>query len=252
MEVQDATSTDAEKIATVARASLSESYGHFIDQDTIVDIVEEWYSATQLSDLLDDENVLFLLATEDDELVGFVQGALLKEDPPAGELDWLHVSPHFRGEQIGAQLLGQFQDRLEDQGAELLRGKVLAQNEDGAAFYEEHGFEQVDTREVPIGEREYDELIYEKPLEGYPAEEVVEPITDPDGQELFVSFSDAERGAKGPSIPSSVARHLRTGTGSTAETASQSTPRWTRWVESNVTIVGTNGKQPGGTHRICN
>jgi len=198
MEVRSAASTDAEEIATVARASLSESYGHFIDEDAIVDIVEEWYSAPQLSTLLDDENELFLLAYEDDELVGFVQGALLQEDPPAGELDWLHVSPHFRGEHTGTQLLGQFQDRIEDQGAEVLRGKVLAQNEDGGAFYEEHGFEHVDTREVTIRESDYDERIYEKPLGGYPTEEVVETITGPDDQELFVSFSDAERGAKGP------------------------------------------------------
>ena len=198
MEVRSAASTDAEEIATVARASLSESYGHFIDEDAIVDIVEEWYSAPQLSTLLDDENELFLLAYEDDDLVGFVQGALLQEDPPAGELDWLHVSPHFRGEHTGTQLLGQFQDRIEDQGAEVLRGKVLAQNEDGGAFYEEHGFEHVDTREVTIRESDYDERIYEKPLGGYPTEEVVETITGPDDRELFVSFSDAERGAKGP------------------------------------------------------
>ncbi|MFD1588358.1 GNAT family N-acetyltransferase [Halorientalis brevis] len=198
MEVQSAASTDAEEIATVARASLSESYGHFIDEDAIVDIVEEWYSAPQLSSLLDDENEVFLLAYEDDDLVGFVQGALLQEDPPAGELDWLHVSPHFRGEHTGTQLLGQFQDRIEDQGAEVLRGKVLAQNEDGGAFYEEHGFDHVATREVTIGETNYDEQIYEKPLGGYPAEEVVETITEPNDRELFVSFSDAERGAKGP------------------------------------------------------
>lgn len=198
MEVRTAASTDAEEIATVARASLSESYGHFIDEDTIVDIVDEWYSAEQLSNLLDDENELFLLAYEDDELVGFIQGALLEEDPLAGELDWLHVSPQFRGGQIGVQLLGQFQDRVEDQGAEILRGKVLAQNEEGAGFYKGHSFEQVDTREVTIRETEYDELIFEKPLGERPAEEVVETITGPDDQELFVSFSDAQRGAKGP------------------------------------------------------
>src|SRR6056297_384528 len=117
MEVRSASSTDAEDIATVARASLSESYGHFIDQDTIADIVDEWYARPRLSDLLDDENELFVLALEDDDVVGFAQGALLQEDPPVGELDWLHVSPNFRGEQIGKQLLGQMQDRIEGQGA---------------------------------------------------------------------------------------------------------------------------------------
>lgn len=198
MEVRSASSTDAEEIATVARASLSESYGHFIDQETITDIVDEWYSSDQLSELLDHENEVFLLAYEDDELVGFVQGALLEEDPPAGELDWLHVSPNFRGEQIGKQLLGQLQSKVEDQGAAVLRGKVLARNEEGAKFYDEHDFDHVDTRTVSIRDNEYEERIYEKALGERPTQEVVEIITGPADQELFVSFSDAERGAKGP------------------------------------------------------
>lgn len=198
MEVRSASSADAEAITTVARASLSESYGHFIDQDAITDIVGEWYSAEQLNSLLADENEQFLLAEVDDEVVGFIQGALLQEDPLAGEIDWLHVSPNFRGQRIGEQLLGQLQDTVGDLGATVLRGKVLAQNQDGGEFYEDNGFDHVDTRTITIQNTEYEEQIYEKPLENGQEERVVEPITGPDNQELFVSYSDAERGAKGP------------------------------------------------------
>lgn len=198
MDIRNASSSDSEEIVTVARASLSESYGHFIDQETIVDIVAEWYSEEQLDKLLDDENEVFLLASDDDNIVGYVQGAIVQGDPPAGEIDWLHVSPQFRGQNIGTQLLGQMQDDLETLGAHVLRGKVLTRNEDGGAFYEEHGFERIDTRTVTIENTEYEESIFEKGIEERPTSEIVETVDGPDGQELFVSFSDAERGAKGP------------------------------------------------------
>ena len=198
MEIRSASSSDADDIATVARASLTESYGHFIDQDTIVDIVDTWYDPDKLETLLNDENEQFLLAREDDEIVGFVQGALLQEDPPAGEIDWLHVSPQFRGRRIGDQLLGQIQDQLENLGAQVLRGKVLAQNEAGTEFYQEHEFEDATSRTVSIRDEEFEELIYEKPIGDQPTTEVIETVTGPDGQDLVVSFSDADRGAEGP------------------------------------------------------
>jgi len=198
MEFRSASSTDAEEIATVARASLSESYGHFIDEETITDIVGEWYAPEQLSDLLDDENEQFLLAETDGKLVGFIQGALLQGDPLTGEIDWLHVSPNFRGQNIGEQLLGQFQETIDDLGASVLRGKVLAQNQEGGEFYADNGFDRVDTRTITIRDTEYEERIYEKPLGDGQSKSVVESITGPDNEELFVSYSDADRGAKGP------------------------------------------------------
>lgn len=197
MDVRNATSTDAELIKPVARASLSESYGQFIDQETIAAIVEEWYGEQRLDELLDEENELFLLGFEGETLVGFVQGALLQEEPLAGEIDWLHVAPQFRGQDVGARLLGQFQDTVEDLGATVCRGKVLAGNQDGAAFYEEHGFERVDSRDISFSGDTYEELVYENPLGEGPTEEVVESITGPDGEDLYVSYSSGERGASG-------------------------------------------------------
>lgn len=198
MEVRRASSTDGEAIRTLARASLSESYSHVFDQETITEIVDEWYAGDRLDELLDEENEVVLLAVEDDQLRGFVQGALVQQEPLAGEIDWLHVSPQARGQRIGTQLLGQIQDIIEDQGAAVLRGKVIAQNQTGTAFYEDHGFEQRDSREITFSGETYQELIYENQLGERSDEEIVEPITGPANQELVVSYSEAERGAKGP------------------------------------------------------
>jgi ribosomal protein S18 acetylase RimI-like enzyme len=192
MEVRKAEHDDQSAIATVARASLSESYNHFIDQDTIVEVVEEWYAESRVADLLADGSVSVYVAEVDDQVVGFVQSALVEADPPVVEIHWLHVSPQFRDEGVGVRLLGRAQDSAEDSGAAVLKGYVLAANEDGVAFYEDHAFEVDETKPVEIGGEEFEEAVLRKPLDESPGEQVVEPLTGPDGQELFVNYSEAE------------------------------------------------------------
>lgn len=201
MEFEDAKAEDAESIARVARESLSASYGDFVDDDTIDDMVDQWYAADEIQRRLGDDTSEFIVATDDGEPRGFVQGAYIEGEPVVGELHWLHVAPDARGQGLGAQLLGRIQDELEGRGADVLRGLVLTENEAGASFYEAHGFERGDEREVEIQGRTFTEAVYEKPLDDNPEEQVVEPIEGPDGGEMFVSFSSAERGTIAPLYP---------------------------------------------------
>ncbi|MGQ4557153.1 GNAT family N-acetyltransferase [Halobellus sp. GM3] len=195
MNIREAHAEDQSEIATVARASLSESYGHFLSQETIVEVVEEWYSPERIERLLEDDAERFYVA-EADDIVGFVQLVVVEADPLTAELHWLHVSPNFRGEEIGLRLLGRAQDAAESAEAAVLKGFVLEQNETGVRFYEANGFERAGARTVDIGEETYEEVIFEKSLDGSPRERVVEPVAGPDGADLFVDFSDAEHADK--------------------------------------------------------
>lgn len=201
MEFGDATARDAEAIARVARESLAASYGDVVDEATVDELVERWYSADEIDSRSADENAAFVVVTEDDEPVGFAHGAVVDGEPVAGELDWLHVRPDRRGNGLGVQLLGRMQDELADRGATVLRGLVLAANEDGAAFYEAHGFERAGEREVEIAGESFTEAVYEKRVGDAPDEQVVESMTGPDGAELFVNYSAAERGTIAPLYP---------------------------------------------------
>ena len=201
MEIQDARRGDASEIADVARASLSESYTHFVDEETIDEMVEGWYAPDRVADLLNDDDVTVKLATVDDEVVGFVEGATVETEPLVGEIHWLHVAPGERNEGVGVQLLGQIQEAFENQGATVLRGLVLAGNEHGTTFYAEHGFEESGTTEVEIGDQRFDEVVFEKRLTDDPAGQVVERIAGPDDRELFVNFSEGERGLRAPFYP---------------------------------------------------
>ncbi|MGM0592613.1 MAG: GNAT family N-acetyltransferase [Halobacteriota archaeon] len=198
MEIRTARQTDRSEIASVARASLTDSYSHFVDESTIDTVVDQWYADEWLAELLDDAAETFVVAEDDDEIVGFAHGAVVEERPRAAELYWLHVTPSKRGERIGLKLLGHIQDRFEDSDATVLRGMVLAGNEAGAGFYTAQGFEQSETRTVDIGGEEFEELVFERSLGEEPAEQIVEPAPAPDGRELFVNYSESERGARGP------------------------------------------------------
>lgn len=198
MDIRDVEPDDTESVRSVAHRSLTESYDHFIEQRIIDEIVEKWYDDERIADLIAAENHVFLVASQDDTIVGFVQGALISDEPLIGEIDWLHVDPEHRGAGISLRLLGQIQEHFEDQSASIIRGKVLAQNETGVAFYENEGFERTKTRPVTIDDTEYQEAVYETTIGESADEEVVTTITGPAQEELVVSFSDAERGAKAP------------------------------------------------------
>lgn len=197
MEIRSGETQDRATIANIAQASLEASYGHFIDEETIEQAVEEWYSEDRFGETIEDENGVLIVAERNDEAVGFAQGAVLQAKPVSAELHWLHVDPDARGQEAGVRLLGTFQETVDDLGAEVFHGLVLAGNEDGADFYEEHNFERIDAREVEIAGETFEELVYEKQLTDEPTEQVLETIVGPDDRELTVNFSEAERGGKG-------------------------------------------------------
>ncbi len=201
MEIREAKATDADGIARVARESLHESYDHFIDPDTIDEVVDDWYDESAVNDLVGESATVLLLAEESDDVVGFAQGAIVDGEPPVGELHWLHVDPAERGHEMGVQLLGEMHDRFENRGASVLRGLVLSGNEDGTTFYENNDFEDAGSRSVEVAGDEYEELVYEKAIGEEPTEKVVQEIAGPEGLTLYVNYSDAERGNDGPFYP---------------------------------------------------
>jgi len=205
MELRELRASDVAGVRAVARESMHESYD-FVGESTVDDLVERWYADDRVGEESADGTALWLVAEDDGDIAGFVQGGLLDTEPLAGELDWLHVAPAARGEGLGRQLLGRAQETFEKRDAGLLRGLVLAANETGVAFYEAQGFERVDEREAVIGEERYTEYVYETPLDRTGGTDesaetaVVETVPGPAG-ELFVSYSDGERGTEAPFYP---------------------------------------------------
>lgn len=200
MELRDARESDVSGIQRVARESLAASYDAVLDDEAVDAVVETEYGADRVAELLADPETTFVVAADDD-VAGFAQGHLVRGDPVVGDIHWLHVHPDERGQKVGVQLLGELVDRFGDENAAVVRGHVVAANEDGGAFYEAHGFEQRAVDSVEIAGETYDERVYEHRLDGSDREEIVDQVTGPDGDALFVDYAGGERGTEAPMYP---------------------------------------------------
>ncbi|MFD1512297.1 GNAT family N-acetyltransferase [Halomarina rubra] len=191
MEIRTAESADADSIREVARRSMEASYT--LSPQTIEGAVAQWYDDEALSEKLDDEDLVMLVAEDDDgALLGFSEAVLI-EDGGDGDLNWLHVDPDYRGDGIARTLFESTRERLSDMGASRMRGRVLRDNTAGNDFYEYFGFAKVGDDKVDIDGSDYVENVY---VEDEPEE--LEAITNDEGRELFVDYNDSERATLAP------------------------------------------------------
>ncbi|PSQ05928.1 GNAT family N-acetyltransferase [Halobacteriales archaeon QS_6_71_20] len=197
MDLRDATTTHVDGVRETARASLAASYGHALPPELIDEAVETWYDAAEVRAELDGDDAVFVVAVEDDAVVGFVQSYLVERREPVGELDWLHVHPDHRGKGVGDDLLRRAEAELIDRGAERIEGRVLAANEAGAEFYEGEGFSEVGERTVEIGGESFPERVYARFPEG-DGERVLTEARVADGEQVYVAYDESERASHAP------------------------------------------------------
>jgi ribosomal protein S18 acetylase RimI-like enzyme len=196
MDIRQANSGDIDAIRRVARESLAKSYGHALDDELIDSVVEKWYGADDLSSELDDPDTYFVVAEEGDEVMGFVQSYVVSRREVIGEIDWLHVAPDHRGKGIGTDLLAALETELLGRGVERLEGTVLAANEMGTEFYDEHGFTAAGERVVNIGGKDFAERVYVTfPDPGERDTEFEERTVD--GRTVYVARDETVRGSDG-------------------------------------------------------
>jgi ribosomal protein S18 acetylase RimI-like enzyme len=197
MEVRDATADDFEAMRKTAAASMHESYDSFLDPETIDAALDEWYGADTLAAQIEVDGALLYVATENDAVIGFVQAEVVSKNPVEGRVLWLHVHPDARGDGVGSRLFIRAQEALVDRDADRITGVVLEGNDIGTAFYEGHGFTRAGEREVEVGNESYAEAIYVQSEAGETDWESLDEY-DVDGRSVYVSYSEAERGSKGP------------------------------------------------------
>jgi len=189
MEVREAKANDRPAIRDVARRSMQTSYS--LDPKAIIGAIEEWYDENRLRNMLEDDDKVLLVAVVDDQVVGFSDSVVTGEN--TAEILWLHIDPDYRGEDIGLDLYKATQNHLASLGASNLRGRVLADNAGGNAFYENRGLVKVGEEEVEIDGTPYVENIYAE----VEAERMEELELD-DGSTVYVDHHSEETGSIAP------------------------------------------------------
>ncbi|WP_247731730.1 GNAT family N-acetyltransferase [Halovivax limisalsi] len=198
MEFREATASDTEVLRSMARESVKASYASFLDEETIDDALAQWYGGDATRDLVESEDSVVLLAVDDGRPVGFSQSEIVGDRETAGHIHWLHVRPDERGAGLGSRLLTRTREALLDEGAEGVRGFVLAGNEDGNRFYDEHGFERAGTRSIRIGDETHTENVYVESDVADAEWRAIEARELADGTTAYVSYGEAARGSQAP------------------------------------------------------
>ncbi|MEN6333015.1 MAG: N-acetyltransferase [Phycisphaerales bacterium] len=93
---------------------------------------------------LDDSDTLFLAATLDRRLVGYVLGPVETwRTPPAAHIDSIAVLPELQHQGIGSRLIESHMEGACRLGCELVTLEVSPANEVGMAFFARYGFRKV-------------------------------------------------------------------------------------------------------------
>jgi len=187
MNVREAESADRPAIRDVARRSLQASYT--LGPQAITSAIEEWYDEKRLRETLDDPDHRLLVVDRDGQVVAFSE-TVRSGNAEEATLLWLHVDPAYRGEGIASALLNATMDDLETAGVEHIYGRVLEDNAEGNAFYEEHGFEQVGHEEVELDGRTHLENLW---IESDSPD--VETVEDERGRTVYINHRESETGS---------------------------------------------------------
>jgi ribosomal protein S18 acetylase RimI-like enzyme len=188
MQVREATPADESAIRSIAKRSMEASYS--LSPGAIEEAIQRWYSSETFSEKLSDDDVLFLVVDDGVEVVAFSESEVVGE---YGDINWLHVDPMHRGESIGGELFRETRRALRERGADTIRGRVLADNTEGNAFYERQGLVKSGEGKVDLDGPTFIENVY---TDAETAD--LEERTGPDGATVYVDNLDTDRGSKGP------------------------------------------------------
>ena len=147
--VRDASAADAQAIATVARASWTDTYRDIFEPEFIERFLSEAYdlealaASAERAASLDDQH--FLVAERDGTVVAFAQYGEGRRGP---ELFRIYADPPHYGTGAGSALLAELHRRLAGR-VEAYVVDVHSRNERGLAFYERNGFVVVGGGDTP-------------------------------------------------------------------------------------------------------
>lgn len=145
IQVRNATTNDILSIQQVAHVTWHHAYEHSMRPDTRAQVLAEFYSEESLARSLERKGAVFLVAEEQDRIIGFLQA--LPRPRSGYEITRIYVLPQWQRKGVGSQLYAALAEQLPTQPL-----WTLVQRDDQAAiaFFKKHGFGQQRELELPV------------------------------------------------------------------------------------------------------
>lgn len=163
IEIKEAQPNEFNIIQDIAHKTWPVAYGNILSGDQISYMLERFYATEALSANLDDGHH-FLLAKENDDVLGFASFVHDEPEKSITKIPKIYVLPQTQGKGIGQKLMEAIEHQARQHRATKLTLNVNRFNK-ALTFYQHLGFEIVAETDIDIG-RGYlmEDYIMEKPL----------------------------------------------------------------------------------------
>lgn len=158
--VREASVDDVFAIQQVARTTWHATYDEIIGPSAVDEQVDEWYRDDVIAGAVESEEVVYLVASDED-VIGYASAGPSEQvdDEETAQLYTIYIGPDYWNDGIGSRLLDAVIERLrEDYG--VLRMCVLEANDVGRSFYESYGFPTTEQGTRQIAGEEVAEVVY--------------------------------------------------------------------------------------------
>ncbi len=167
--LRSATLEDADRLARIGAATFLETFAGILDRQAIIDHIARAHSAAAYREHLVGAASAWLGEAAGGVPVGY---ALLGETDLPGsaadgsdvELKRIYVLSRFHGSGLGNALMQAAVDDAVRRGAARLLLGVFAGNARAQAFYRRQGFSEIARRLFRVGDRDYDDIVFARPL----------------------------------------------------------------------------------------
>ncbi len=114
-------------------------------------MLNKFYSLSSLHEQVIVLKHQFIIASEDEDPVGFASYSAHEDDHAVYHLNKIYVLPAQQGKNIGTQILDYIIDRIKALGVSFLQLNVNRHNK-ALHFYERYGFKIIREEDIDIGE----------------------------------------------------------------------------------------------------